>query len=189
MEILNIKWDREKDEEIKRLNGRVAELEAGLRERDDLWRAELTKHVPNLVICSAQGPYSLAREAIRYALIEADRNEPKLRERISELEAGFWPLVQIAADLLDHAEVAFSNHGSNDYELEYTTKNQDFLGDMLVSLGYRREYCQPDENGMLYARDDQLMTYCASKLREIAALLNGTQQGSESSESEGVQNG
>lgn len=48
MEILNIKWDREKDEEIKRLNGRVAELEAGLApfaayvryfpEKPDDWR-------------------------------------------------------------------------------------------------------------------------------------------------------
>jgi len=78
-------------------------------------------------------------------------------------------LLAIAARLLDYAADEFSNHGCNDYTLPITPDHLAFIKAMIADGDY------PDEEPQIYGgelmtMDDELMRYCADRLRAEAAL-------------------
>lgn len=76
---------------------------------------------------------------------------------------------QLAANLLRTASSEFGNHGCNDYELENTQENRQFVAAMLAWNSDDPEEQQihySDDRKKIYTQDWFVMSYCAYLLEQ-----------------------
>ena len=74
---------------------------------------------------------------------------------------------RIAAMMLDMAADTYSNHGCNDFGLERTDENEQFVRDMIAVSDYPEDEVRLYK-GELLVTDWCVMRYCAELLREAA---------------------
>jgi len=75
----------------------------------------------------------------------------------------------IMSQLLDIASDTFSNHGCNDFKLDATPENIQFIKNMEIADGEDAEefeLCLTDNRKEFYSGDDRLMRYCHDLLEE-----------------------
>ncbi len=70
---------------------------------------------------------------------------------------------KIAADMLRMAAEHYSNHGCNDFELEYTPEHVEFIKGMIAASDYPED--QPNIHGdQIYTMDWKVMQYLSNLL-------------------------
>lgn len=78
--------------------------------------------------------------------------------------------IEMAAEMLELASAAFSNHGCNDYTLEANANTLGFVRRMIAASDYPDDV--PNIDGTkIYVMDTDVMDYCARYLRNMAANL------------------
>lgn len=75
---------------------------------------------------------------------------------------------RIAAEIMDMAAEQYSNHSCNDYLIENTPENYEFVREMFVHLGWNtdpHDFITRDGRN-IYLNDSQVMSYLAHLLRQ-----------------------
>ena len=73
---------------------------------------------------------------------------------------------KVAAEMLDMAADHFANHHCNDYEIENTPANREFVQAMIADSDYPADVPNVSKDGsVIYLMDWQVMRYCYQLLK------------------------